>query len=73
MEESINLHTQGSQQTLSRVNLMKTTLKYILIKLLKTSGKKKISKVSKGNKDRGLHCGKIQINIIFVISSIHLT
>lgn len=53
-----NLQTQESQQTSKRVNFLKTTLRYILIKLLKTRGKEKISKVSR-DKDKGLYCGKV--------------
>lgn len=53
-----NLQTQESQQTSKKVNLMKTTPRYILIKLLKTRGKENISKLFR-DKDKGLYCGKI--------------
>lgn len=58
LRKTVNLQTQESQQIPNRVNLTKTTLQFILIKLLKTSGKETILIAVRGNKDRGLYCGK---------------
>lgn len=58
LRKTVNLQIQESQQIPNRVNLTKTKLQFILIKLPKTNGKETILMAVRGNKDRGLHCSK---------------
>lgn len=45
MMKTINLHIQKAQETPSRRNMKKTTLRHIIIKLLKTIDRKKPTKI----------------------------
>lgn len=48
--EDINSQLWEAQWTLNRINTKKTTLKHIVIKLLKSKDKEKILKAAKGKK-----------------------